>query len=461
MLHRSLGLADVTLFFVITGSNLQWVASAAAAGPSSLIVWIIGVFAMFVPLAIAVVYLTTHHPDEGGLYVWAKRAFGPLAGFITGWTYWTSNLPYLPALLYFAAGNALLFNSKLAAAMGSTPAYFIAFSLGGLLLGTVLNVYGLEVGKWLNNIGAVSRWAVTLVLIALGIAFWHRFGATTAINATTIQPATHLKDLIFWSVIAFAWTGPEAASFMAGEIKRPRRTIPFAFALSAPVTATIYILGTASVLAIVQANSVDPSSGVMQAISAASARFGWWMLAPVAALLVAASCLGSCGAWLGAIARIPFVAGIDNYLPKAFGYAHPRFGSPVVALVTQAVIAAIFVLLGQGGMSVRAAYAVLVSTTVLITMLPFLYVFAAAIKLGAEPVDGEMIRIPGGRWTVVLASIVGIVTTCAAMVLAVVPASDEPNKVLAVAKVLLLTALMIGSGLFVYWLGVRRARIAA
>ena len=63
--------------------------------------------AMFAPLSICVVYLTSRHPDEGGMYVWSKRAFGPFAGFFTGWTYWASNLPYFPALLYFAAGNAL------------------------------------------------------------------------------------------------------------------------------------------------------------------------------------------------------------------------------------------------------------------------------------------------------------------------------------------------------------------
>jgi amino acid transporter len=94
-LRRSLGPVDAVLFFVVAGSNLQWIAAAAAAGPSSLAVWLIGCLAMFVPLSIAVVFLSSHYPDEGGLYVWSKRAFGPFAGFITGWTYWASNLPYL------------------------------------------------------------------------------------------------------------------------------------------------------------------------------------------------------------------------------------------------------------------------------------------------------------------------------------------------------------------------------
>ena len=64
-----------------------------------------------------------------------------------------------------------------------------------------------------------------------------------------MRPGLQLKDLIFWSVIAFAWTGPEAISFMGGEISNPRRTVPLGLAIAAPAIAIIYIVGTLSVLA--------------------------------------------------------------------------------------------------------------------------------------------------------------------------------------------------------------------
>ncbi len=456
-LRRTLGLVDVALFFVVAGSNLQWVATAAAAGPSSLPVWVIGCGTMFVPLSICVVFLSTHHPDEGGLYVWSKRAFGPFAGFITGWTYWASNLPYFPALLYFAAGNALFMAGASGAKLAGSPPYFIAVALGGLALATIVNVYGLQVGKWLNNAGAVSRWGVTLLLVALGAAAWYKFGPATTITAATMHPEFHIKDVIFWSVIAFAWTGPEALSFMSGEVERPRRTIPIGLAIAAPAIALIYIAGTFSVLVALAPHDVNPSSGVMQAIGQIASRLNFGVLTPIAAALVALSCVGSAGAWLGAVARIPFVAGIDRYLPSAFGRMHPRWGSPVVALITQASIAAAFIFLGQGGTSVRGAYDVLVSSTVVITMLPFLFLFAAAIKLHAEPKAPGMVRIPGGRATVVSAAIIGLATTLAAIVLAGFPADDDPNKTLAVVKVIGLTALMLGAGIAIYLHGRRKA----
>jgi amino acid transporter len=456
-LHRSLGLIDVALFFVIAGSNLQWVATAANAGPSSITVWIIGCLAMFAPLSIVVVYLGSLYPEEGGLYVWSKRAFGPFSGFMTGWTYWTSNLPYFPALLYFAAGNALFVSGGNGGSLAKSPVYFIVFAILGLTLATALNIFGLDVGKWLNNIGAASRWTVTMILIVLGVVLWWKFGPATKIDAAALRPGLQIKDIIFWSVIAFAWTGPEAMGFMSGEVKNPRRSIPFGLLIAAPAIAIIYILGTCGVLAALKPSAVDPSSGVMQSIGHAAERMGWSVLTPVAAILVAISCLGSCGAWLGAVARIPFVAGIDHFLPPAFGRMHPRWGSPVAALLTQSGIAALFIFLGQGGTSVSGAYAVLVGSTVLITMVPFLFLFASTFVLYTDPVSADIVRIPGGRFTVLAAAAIGFMTTLASAILAAFPADDEPNKPLAVIKVLGLTALMVGSGVLVYVLGKRSA----
>ena len=104
-LRRVLTFRDLLLYYSVTGFSLRWSATAAAAGPSALVIWVIAALSFFVPLVFTVLELSSRYPEEGGLYVWSKRAFGPFAGFITGWTYWGSNLPYLPGLLYFAAAK--------------------------------------------------------------------------------------------------------------------------------------------------------------------------------------------------------------------------------------------------------------------------------------------------------------------------------------------------------------------
>lgn len=445
---------------VTAGTNLQWVATAAAAGPSSLIVWVIGGLAMFLPLSVCVVYLASRHPEQGGLYVWSKMAFGPFTGFMTGWAYWMSNIPYFPGILYFAAGNMLFWSGKQDAVAGATPTYYIAFALGGLLLSMILNVSGLRAAKWLSNLGAVMRWVSVFLILGLGTVIWWRYGTATPIDAASLRPRLHLTDVIFWSAIAFAWTGPEAASFMGGEIKDARRTVPRALWVAAPMIAALYLLGTASVLVAVPSSHVSALYGVMEAITGASNRLGIAWLVPVAALCVTITCLSSVSAWLGACARIPFAAGIDNFLPKSFAYLHPRYGSPVVAIVVQTVIAGAIAFLGQAGTSVKGAYDVLVNMMVIAFLIPFLGLFGAAIKLSrGAPIAGEA-RILGGRFTIVLLALMGIVTTLGSIALTLVPAADEVRPTLAVLKVAGTATVPLVLGAFLYIAGRRRARRA-
>jgi len=438
------------LFFVTTGTNLQWVASAAAAGPSALTIWILGAGFMFVPLSVCVLDLSSRHPGEGGMYLWTRKAFGPFAAFMTGWSYWMSNLPYFPGLLYFTAANALVVFGDRGAALASRPSYFVAVSLAGLALATVLNVFGLEVGKWLNNAGAVTRWLTTLVLVGLGALAWVRLGPASSFEPASLMPGLGLRELAFWSAIAFAWTGPEAASFMGDEIKDPRRSLPRALGMAAPMIAAIYILGTVSVLVAVPATEVSGLQGIMQAVTRAEERLGLSGIAIPAAVLMTVTCLGSVSAWLGAVARLPFVAGLDHFLPPVFSRLHPRWGSPYVALLTQTGVAAVLVLLGQAGTSVKGAYDVLLSMTFIVTFVPFILVFAAAIKLQREPPTPDGFRVPGGSLTVKILAAVGLFTTVVSIALALLPQQDEPQKLLAVTKVVGLSLALLLAGVVVY-----------
>jgi amino acid transporter len=402
---------------------------------------------MFLPLAVCVVSLSSRFPDEGGIYVWSRRAFGPFAGFMTGWTYWSSNLPYFPGLLYFAAGNALFITHREERVLEAGPTYYVLFSLVLLAIATALNIRGLGVGKHLNNIGAYTRWAATLLLAGAGLALTLSRGSATPF--THLMPHLGLKEALFWSSIAFAWTGPEAASFMGGEIEDARRTVARALWASAPLTALIYWIGTASVLSAVPASSVNPLYGVLQALTRAEEHLGIPGLTSCGAILLTLTCLGSLGAWLEAVARIPFVAGLDSYLPPLFGRLHPRYGSPYVALLTQAAFTVPFVFLGQAGTTVRGAYEVLVSMTLLVTFIPFLLVFASAAKLHFEGPEetGFLARL------VVPAAILGFFTTAVSIVLAVLPPPDATDRALAIVKILGGTAVLLAAGATVYLRG--------
>src|SRR5664279_2014218 len=150
---RVLGFRDLVMFYVVTTLSLRWIPVAASLGPSSIAIWIIGLLTIFIPLALCVMELSSRYPQEGGMYIWIKRAFGDFPAFLTGWIYWTSNLPYFPAVLYFAASNALYVGGTRWNALQRSPLYFAVFSILGVALALALNIVGLNIGKWLSNLG--------------------------------------------------------------------------------------------------------------------------------------------------------------------------------------------------------------------------------------------------------------------------------------------------------------------
>ena len=219
----------------------------------------------------------------------------------------------------------------------------------------------------------------------------------------------------------------------------------------------LYIVGTVSVLLAIPKEQVSGLQGISQAIQAMSGRVGLAWLAPVLAAFVTINALGGVGGWFAATARLPFVAGIDRFLPEAFGRLHPRWATPYVALLVQAAIAGFFVFLGQAGTSVRGAYDALVSMGIIAYFIPFLFMFAAMIVLQREPAGPEVMRVPGGTPAAIALASVGFFVTAVSIVLACIPPDEEPNKTLAVIKVVGLSLILVGIGVVVYLLGRRRA----
>ncbi len=447
---RGLGFRDLVMFYVVATLSLRWIAVAASAGPSTLVIWLIGLATIFIPLALCVLELSSRYPQEGGMYVWSKHAFGDFAGFLTGWIYWTSNLPYFPAVLYFAASNALYVGGSKWKGLQGNAVFFVAFSLLGLGLALGLNIVGLDIGKWLSNVGAIGTWLPVALLCVVGALAWWKFGSATSFSAASMKPSLDWGTIGVWSTLLFAFSGAESASFMGGEIKNARRTIPRALLVAGVLITAGYMLGTVAALIVLPHSQLNGLEGIMQAISSSAERVGWNGLGPAVALLICISNLGGVGAYLAALSRIPFVAGIDRFLPPAFGRVHPKWGTPYVSLIAQTICCGLFILMGQFGSTVHGAYQVLVSMTIITSFVPYLFMFAATIRLQREPVEAGVVRVPGGKPVAIVLATVGFVTTCAVILGSMVPDASEPNKLLAVGKILLLTALLLGGGILLY-----------
>lgn len=457
-LARELGVVDLVLFYLAGGLSLRWIATAAAAGPSTIIIWIFACLCFFVPLAASVLELSSRYPQEGGLYVWTQRAFGDFSGFIAAWTYWMSNLPYFPAVLYFGAGSALFAMGKRGDHLTSNATYYLLFALGWLALITLLNILGLKQGKWLNNCCSLGAWIPVTVLIGLAVAFAIHHGSATSFSAHHLVPHADLKNAIFWSTIFFAFGGVETGSFMGEEIKDARRTIPRSLVIAGSLIAASYIAGTIAMLIALPSASISGVSGFTSAIRQMCAKLGLgWLIAPVA-LLVVLNSVGGAATFLSSTSRLPFVAGIDRYLPPVFGRVHQRWRTPWVAIGAYGVAGMLCALLSQAGTTVRSAYDVLVSMSIITYFIPFAFLFASMIRLQREPAAAGTIRIPGGRPVAIVLASLGLLTTLLTIVLSVIPPDEEPNKPLAIAKVIGSTLFLVGAGVAVYVASGRRLR---
>ena len=412
--------------------------------------------AFYLPMMFTVLELSSRYPEEGGLYAWTRRAFGEFPGYLSGYCYWSSNLPYFPSLFYFTAANALfIFGHRFDALQGSA-AYFIIFSLIALAIASGMNVVGLNIGKWLHNAGAVGLWVPGIVLVGMGIASAGLYGSATPFTAHSFIPSTHLKDIIFWSTVAFSLSGLESASMLGDEIEDARRNIPRALIISGVLVTILYIAATVAMMIALPAQEIQNMQGIMQVITLVATKLGIPWIGTGIALLITVGCLGQGGAWFAAAGRLPFVIGIDKRLPPSFAKIHPKWGSPYVSLLVQAAIAAVFIFAGQAGTSVVGAYNVLVSMSVIAFFIPYLLMFAAMIKLQNEPAGPDVIRVPGGKPVAIALAAVGFSTTTISIGLAMLPADDEPNKPLAVIKIVGLSALMIAFGVGLYVVGRRK-----
>lgn len=434
-LRAELGLRDVAGFLIVAVASPRWIATAAAAGPASLTLWLVGLVAFFLPLAFTTLELSSRMPEEGGIYAWVRHSFGDFAAFLAAWMYWASNLVYFPGLLYFTVGNALGIAGRRGDAWANHPAWFVGASLAALAIALVANVRGVRTGTRLHNLAAIATWVPVAMLVGLAAAAFATHGAATPITARSLVPAPGLEHAIFASSLAFAFAGLEAASLMGEEIRDARRTLPRAILLAGLGILALYMLGTAAALVALPSSETSELSGIVQAIARAGERLGFPAAGPIAAALLTLSGIGAVGAWLASVARLPFVAGLDRHLPPAFGRLHPRWGTPVAALVAQAAGTAVFVVLGQAGTSVRAAYDAFVRATVIVYFVPYVWMFATLIAVQREPAGAGVRRVPGGPWMARLCASVGLVTTLASIGLSMVPARDAPSPALDVLRV--------------------------
>jgi len=457
-LPKEMGFWDVLLFNIATVLGPRWVAAAAHNGTSSISLWILAALLFFVPSALVINELSSRFPEEGGLYVWAKEAFGDFHGFVAGWNYWVYTVFYFPGLLLASAAMSAYIIGENGATLSQNRTFLLSVSVGMLLAAVALNIIGLNIGKWLQNAGGVSTYLPLLVLLGIAAILWIKHGSVTHFTRANMLPVWNWDTVNFWSQIAFAFSGLELVSAMSQEVRDPQRTLPRAVYASGVLIAGMYIVATVAVLGLVPAAEVSATSGVFHAITVGSIALKIGALGVLAAVVVTVGNAGGVGSTVAGIARVPFVVGIDRYLPAAFGEIHPRWKTPYVSILVQATVSCAILLISQINETTRGAYQFLVDATIILYFIPFIYMFAAAIKLYSRPdrrANKDAVLIPGGKAGVWIVAGTGLTIVLLGILVSLVPPGDSSDKFGFEMKLVGGTAAAIVLGLTLYWRGAR------
>jgi glutamate:GABA antiporter len=458
-LRKEMGFWDVLLFNIATVLGPRWVAAAAHNGTSSISLWILAALLFFVPSALVINELSSRFPVEGGLYVWAKEAFGDFHGFVAGWNYWIYTVFYFPGLLLASAAMSAYIIGENGTTLSQNRAFLLSVSVGMLVVAVALNIVGLNIGKWLQNAGGVSTYLPLLALLGIAVILWEKHGSVTHFTWSNMLPIWNWDTVNFWSQIAFAFSGLELISAMSQEVRDPQKTLPRAVFASGVLIAGMYIVATVAVLALVPAAEVSATSGVFHAITAGSIALKIGALGILAAVVVTVGNAGGVGSTVAGIARVPFVVGIDRYLPAPFGKIHPRWKTPYVSILVQAIASCAILLVSQINETTRGAYQFLVDATIILYFIPFIYMFAAAIKLYPRPdrrANKDAVLIPGGKAGVWFVSGTGLAIVLVGILVSLVPPGDSSDKLGFEVKLLGGTVAAIALGLSLYWRGARQ-----
>jgi glutamate:GABA antiporter len=440
-LHRRLGLRDLVLSQILCVVGSSWVGVAAGLGRAQALTWIAAMIVFYVPMAASVISLNRMWPLEGGLYVWAHRAFGDLGGFLTAWNLWVYGISIAVAIVYAIPTELSYLFGPWAA--GLPENHLASLAIVGIVIVaiTIAALRGLEVGKWIHNAGAIAILFVYAGLILLPLwALWRHVPIHWTVGVGQLPPP-NLRSL--------ALCGLEYIAILAGESRHASRTIGQSVWISSPVICAMFILGTSSVFAFSQNGHIDFIAPIPQTVRLALGNSGIGNLVAVAAILLVQIRLLAAASYLfTGVTRLPMAVGWDNLVPAWFTRLHPAWRTPANSILCTSALMFLLLVLGSLGVHAQEAYQLLSNAGLAHYELAYLVMFAIPLA-GFRTFRRSM---PGWlKWT----SLIGFCATLFSLLISAYPFVDVVNPRVYAAKILGTTAFSNLTGLAFYKLRTR------
>jgi amino acid transporter len=444
-LRKELSVRDLAFAQILFIVGLQWVGVAAKQGPSHVVFWLIAIVLFYLPSAAVAVWLNRVMPLEGGLYQWAKIGFNERLGFIVAWNLWLFGILNMTNIgLQFTQYLGYIFGPRVAEVMAQN---WVIATTSALVTGALvwITIAGLRVGKWVHTVGGVLMLTIFAMIIALPwlhvakgfLPEFHPLSATA--------PMVSLLSLNLLGKMGFgAFSGFEYVAIHAGECRDPVKSVTRATAIAAPIIVLMFILGTASVLAMVPNDQIDLIAPIPQLLA-----IGFGPLGAVAAIVpftlssMLAIRFAQASVNFAGSTRLPMVAGWDSLLPAWFTRLSETHKTPVNSILFVGAATLVVSTLGLIGVGKQEAFQLLWNSAGIFYALTYLAMFAVPL-FGLRRAQ---VRPP---WWVKLCALSGLLMTALYVSLSVLPIIPVGSRTVFALKItgLIVLTNLIGVALY-------------
>jgi basic amino acid/polyamine antiporter, APA family len=360
VLERRLGPFDAAAIIianVIGGGILFRSPAVAAALPDAtwfLLAWVGGGVLAFMG-AMAYAELAALRPKAGGEYVYLREAFGPLAGFLTGWTSFVAGFSgamaasavfLIVTLDRFIPGVA---NSTALLAIPIPRVATVTFSVHTLaasaviIVAALIHIRGVGPGRIASNVLTTLKIVSLVVFIGFGLTA----GTGSPSNLTqSVGPVTMTGLLFAFIPVMFTYSGWNAASYMAEEIRDPGRNVPRALLMGTVAVIAVYLLMNVLYLFVIPIGELATLGG-KSVLDVVGDRLLGPRAGDIMAIVAILSLAAGINAWTFAGPRVYFAMARDNAFFKSAAQVHPKYKTPAASIIAQAVLAIVLILTGS------------------------------------------------------------------------------------------------------------------
>ncbi|OCZ66883.1 amino acid transporter [Achromobacter xylosoxidans] len=426
---HKLTVGTLAVMNIVAVVSLRGLPAEAEYGLSSIFFYVFAALFFLVPVSLVAAELASGWPEKGGVFRWVGEAFGPRPAFLAMFMLWIQTTVWFPTALAFAAVSLAFVgpNQRWDEALSANKEFVLAIVLAVYWLATFIAFKGVatfaRVAKWGGIIGTIIP---AIVLIVLGFSYLFS-GGTPQISLkmdTLLPDFSHFSNIVLAASIFLFYAGMEMNAIHVQEINNPTRNYPLSVMLASAGTVLIFVLGTLAIAFVVPHSSINLTQSLLVAYFDMFRWAGVEWLGPIMAVALAIGVLAGVVTWVAGPSSGLLTVAKAGYLPMWWQHTNKASMATNILLLQAGIVtllATLFVILP----SVQAAFQILSALTVILYLIMYLLMFAAAIRLRyTQPKRERPYRIPGGNLGMWVIAGAGFIGSLLAFVFSFIPPSQ-------------------------------------